>query len=31
VRPALDVIEAAARAEPKDPFGAVRRVLADLG
>jgi predicted aminopeptidase len=30
VRPALDVIEAAARAEPKDPFGAVRRVLADL-
>ena len=24
VRPALDLIEAAARAEPKDPFGAVR-------
>jgi len=31
VRPALDLIEAAARAEPKDPFGAVRRALADLG
>ena len=31
VRPALDMIEAAARAEPKDPFGAVRRALADLG
>ena len=31
VRPALDVIEAAARAEPDDPFGAVRRALADLG
>ncbi|MEO6027449.1 MAG: aminopeptidase [Candidatus Binatia bacterium] len=31
VRPALDVIEAAARSDPKDPFGAVRRALADLG
>ncbi len=31
VRPALDLIEAAARAQPKDPFGAVRRALADLG
>ena len=31
VRPALDLIEAAARAEPKDPFGAVRRRLEDLG
>ncbi len=31
VRGALDLIEAAAHAEPKDPFGAVRRALADLG
>ncbi len=31
VRPALDFIEAAARAEPKDPFGAVRRALESLG
>jgi predicted aminopeptidase len=30
VRPAIDLIEAAARAEPKDPFGAVRRALDDL-
>jgi predicted aminopeptidase len=28
VRPALDLIEAAARAEPKDPFGSVRRAVA---
>jgi predicted aminopeptidase len=27
VRPALDLIEAAARREPKDPFGAVRRAF----
>lgn len=31
VRPALDFIEAAARGEPDDPFGAVRRAFADLG
>ena len=30
VRSALDLIETAARAEPKDPFGAVRRALATL-
>jgi predicted aminopeptidase len=30
LRPALDVIEAAARAEPKDPFAAVERALAKL-
>jgi predicted aminopeptidase len=30
VRPALDFIEAAARAEPKDPFGAVRRAFESL-
>jgi len=30
VRSALDLIEAAARAEPKDPFGAVRRALATV-
>jgi hypothetical protein len=31
VRPALDFIEAAAREEPKDPFGAVRRAFESLG
>lgn len=31
VRPALDFIEAAAKAEPADPFGAVRRAFAALG
>ena len=30
LRPALDIIEAAARAEPKDPFAAVERALAKL-
>lgn len=30
LRPARDVIEAAARAEPKEPFGAVERALAKL-
>jgi hypothetical protein len=31
VRPALDFIEAAAKSEPSDPFGAVRRAFAALG
>ena len=31
LRPALDVIESAARAAPADPFAAAERALADLG
>ncbi len=30
LRPALDAIEAAARTEPEDPFGAVRRMLGSV-